>query len=157
MRECFSKVVIDIAINDTKVILLTGDVEHRMTEFKNKFMDRFFNLGLCEQTIIGIAAGMASEGLRPIVYSITPFILERPFEQVKIEIDEQNLPVILIGYSDYPHHGPTHRCLNEKKLISIFKNIQGYFPENSIEAEKAIRDAYNSKKPSIICLKKDKK
>ena len=64
---------------------------------------------------------MASEGYRPVVYSITPFLLERPFEQIKIDIDEQNMPVILIGNADYPSHGPTHRPLNAKILTSILK------------------------------------
>ena len=57
--------------------------------------------------------------MRPIVYSITPFVIERPYEQVKIDIDEQNLPVMLIGYSDYPSHGPTHRPLNPETYYGI--------------------------------------
>ncbi len=102
-----------------------------------------------------MAAGLAIEGFRPIIYSITPFVLERPFEQVKIDIDEQNLPVMLIGYSDYPTHGPTHRPLNPERLVTVFKNIQSYFPNNSFEAEKAILDSYLIKSPSMIFLKKD--
>ena len=66
--------------------------------------------------------------MRPIVYSITPFVIERPYEQVKIDIDEQNLPVMLIGYSDYPSHGPTHRPLNPERLATVFKNVKSFFP-----------------------------
>ena len=112
-------------------------------------------MGLCEQSMITIAASMAAEGFRPYVYSITPFLIERPFEQIKIDIDEQCLPVTLIGNSDYPSHGPTHRPLNAKKLISIFKNVIGYFPNNRFETEKAMLDSYIMKKPAIICIKKD--
>ena len=81
-----------------------------------------------------------------------PFLIERPFEQIKIDIDEHCLPVTLIGNSDYPSHGPTHRPLNPEKLISIFKNIVGYFPRNQFETEKAMLDSYIMKKPAIICL-----
>ncbi len=99
MRRIFGKTILELADRDEKLILLVGDVEQNMDEFKRRFPDRFFNLGLCEQTIIGMAAGMALEGLRPVVYSITPFVIERPFEQVKLDIDQQNVPVMLIGYS----------------------------------------------------------
>jgi transketolase len=155
MRKIFGQTVVKLAQKDPKVVLLTGDVEQEMDEFKSKFSDRFFNLGMAEQSITSMAAGLAIEGMRPIVYSITPFVLERPFEQVKIDIDEQNLPVLLIGYSDYPTHGPTHRPLNPERLVTVFKNIQSYFPCSSDLAEKAILDAYLIRRPALIFLKKD--
>ena len=155
MRKIFGKTIVKLAEKNEKFVLLTGDVEQEMDEFKSKFPNRFFNLGLCEQTITSMASGLAIEGFRPIIYSITPFVLERPFEQIKIDIDEQNLPVILIGYSDYPTHGPTHRPLNPERLVTTFKNIQSYFPKNSNEAEKAMLDAYLIRSPALIFLKKD--
>ena len=102
MRRQFGKTVVDLSEKDSKLILITGDVEHCMDDYKRMFPERFFNVGLCEQSMISMAAGLASEGYKPVVYSITPFVIERPFEQVKLDIDEQNLPVILVGYSDYP-------------------------------------------------------
>lgn len=79
--------------------------------------------------MISAAVGMCLEGLRPYVCSISLFLIDRPFEQIKIDIDEHYLPATLIGNSDYSSHGPTHRLLNTEKLISIFKNIVGYFPK----------------------------
>ena len=155
MRKIFGETIVKIAKRDPSIVLLTGDVDQEMDEFKSLFPDRFFNLGMSEQSITSMAAGMAIEGLRPVVYSITPFVLERPFEQVKIDIDEQNLPVMLIGYSDYPTHGPTHRPLNPERLSLVFKNLQSYFPTNSALAEKAMLDSYLIKRPSMIFLKKD--
>lgn len=155
MRREFGRTIVRLAEKDKTIVLLTGDVEQAMEEFKLKFPDRFFNLGLTEQSMISIAAGMAIEGLRPIVYSITPFLIERPFEQIKIDIDEQRLPVMLIGNSDYPTHGCTHRPLNAEALVALFKNTHGYFPRNMQETEKAMLDAYLMKEPAIICLKKD--
>lgn len=155
MRKAFGKTIVKLAEKDPTIVLLTGDVEQEMDEFKQKFPDRFFNLGLCEQTITSMAAGLAIDGMRPVVYSITPFVIERPYEQVKVDIDEQNLPVMLIGYSDYPTHGPTHRPLNPERLATVFKNVKSYFPRNSFETEKAMLDSYLIKSPSMIYLSKD--
>lgn len=155
MRRQFGKTIVQLAEKDPNLILLTGDVKQEMDEFVEKFPDRFYNFGLTEQSMIGIAAGMAMEGLRPVVYSITPFLIERPFEQIKIDIDEQCLPVILIGNADYPTHGPTHRPLNAEGLVGLFKNIVGYFPRNMAETEKAMLDAYLMKVPAFISLKRD--
>ncbi len=154
MRRQFGSTVVRLAEKDSRIVLLIGDVKQEMDEYIEKFPDRFYNLGLCEQSMISIAAGMALEGLRPVVYSITPFLIERPFEQIKIDIDEQNLPVMLVGNADYPTHGPTHRPLNAEGLVGLFKNIVGYFPRNMEETEKAMVDAYLMKKPAIICLKR---
>lgn len=156
MRRQFGKTIVELAERNRNLVLLIGDVKQEMNEFITRFPDRFFNLGLCEQTMISISAGMALEGLRPVVYSITPFLIERPFEQIKIDIDEQNVPVMLVGYADYPTHGPTHRPLNVEGLVGLLKNMTGYFPKNSEETRKAMIEAYESRRPAIICLKKDK-
>jgi len=155
MRRAFGKTIVKLAEKDPNIILISGDVEQEMDEYKERWPDRYINAGLCEQTMISMAAGMAAEGLRPVVYSITPFLIERPFEQIKIDIDEQCLPVMLVGQSDYPTHGPTHRPLNAEGLIGLFKNTMGHFPRNLFETEKAMLDAYLMKKPAIICIKKE--
>jgi len=155
MRRAFGKTIVRLAEKDDRIILISGDVEQAMEEFKERWPERYLNAGLCEQSMISMAAGMALEGLRPVVYSITPFLIERPFEQIKIGIDEQRLPVILVGQADYPTHGPTHRPLNAEGLVALFKNTMGYFPRNQQETEKAMIDAYLMEEPAIICIKKD--
>ena len=156
MRRKFGQIINNLAIKDKKIVLLVGDIGYGIfNDFRKNHPNRFFNMGICEQSLIGTAAGMALEGLKPWVYTITPFLIERPFEQIKIDIDEQNLPVTLIGNSDYPSHGPTHRPLNAQKLVSMFKNIMGYFPRNQFETEKAMLDSYIMKQPAIICIYKD--
>ncbi len=156
MRRMFGKTIVELAERDENLVLLIGDVEQNMDEYKARFPRRFMNLGLCEQTMIGISAGMALEGLRPVVYSITPFLLERPYEQIKIDIDQQNVPVMLVGYADYPTHGPTHRALDAEGLSALFQNVKSYFPKNSEETRDALIQAYESKGPAFISLKRDK-
>ena len=157
MRKEFGKTLVEIAMQDKDIYLLVGDIGFGIFDkFREKFPNRFINLGICEQSMVGVAAGMALEGLKPYVYTITPFLIERPFEQVKIDIDQQNVNVKLVGYADYPTHGPTHTELIGTKLPDILKNIRCYFPKNSIETREAIIESYKNEKPSFISLKKDR-
>jgi len=133
-----------------------GDIGYRVfDEFREKHPERFINMGICEQSLIGVSAGMALEGLKPWVYTITPFLIERPFEQLKLDIDLQNLNVKLVGFADYQNLGPTHSELNGKKLMSLFHNITSYFPKDGVESESMILQAYQKQGPAFISLKND--
>ena len=103
VRRRFGKIIDEIAKRDSKVVLLVGDIGYGIfDDFRKNHPKRFFNMGICEQSIIGFSAGLALEGLKPWVYTITPFLIERPFEQIKLDIDQQNVRVNLVGYADYP-------------------------------------------------------
>ena len=156
MRRSFGKIITELADRDEKIYVIVGDIGYRVfDEFREKYPDRFINIGICEQSMIGVSAGMALEGLNPWVYTITPFLIERPFEQVKLDIDQQNVNVKLVGYSDYPTLGPTHTELNGKKLMQLFKNITSYVPKNGDETQKVTYQAYEKKGPAFISLKSD--
>ena len=158
MRRRFGKLIDHLAKKDKKIILLVGDIGYGIfDDFRKNHPKRFFNLGICEQSLIGVAAGMALEGLKPWVYTITPFLIERPFEQVKLDIDQQSANVKLVGFADYPTLGPSHSELNGKKLIGLFKNIKSYFPKDSEETEKSVYMSYKNIGPNFISLKSDKK
>ena len=156
MRRRFGKVITELADRDENIIILAGDIGYRVfDEFREKHPDRFINLGICEQSLIGVSAGMALEGLKPWVYTITPFLIERPFEQVKLDIDQQRANVKLIGFADYATLGPTHRELDGEKLMQLFSNITSYFPKDGNETESMIYQAYQEKGPAFISLKSD--
>jgi transketolase len=158
MRRKFGQLICELAKKDKKVILLVGDIGYAIfDEFRKNFPNRFLNLGICEQSIISVASGMALEGYKPWVYTITPFLIERPFEQVKLDIDQQNVNVKLVGFADYPNLGPTHSEIDAKKLMKLFKNIKSYFPKDSKETEKSVLKAYKKNGPVFISLKSDKK
>lgn len=158
MRKIVGTLLAQWAEKDDKIIVLDGDLGRGMfDEFKAKFPGRYFNMGVCEQSMIGVAAGLALEGFTPFVYSITPFLLERPFEQIKIDVDHQKTNVKLIGFADYPGMGPTHAELDWKIIGSCLKNTKCFFPVgNEDEARKALEEAYKIKGPAIVCLKKAK-
>ena len=128
MRKEFGRFMAEIASKDERVVLIVGDIGYMIfDEFILKYPERFFNFGICEQSMISAASGMALEGLKPYVYTITPFLIERPFEQIKLDIDEQKCNVKLVGYADYPTQGPTHAEINAEGLMKLFKNIKKPF------------------------------
>ena len=155
MRYEFGKVITELAEKDKEIHLIVGDIGFQgFDEFRQKFPNRFHNVGVCEQAMIGLAAGMALAGLKPWVYTITTFLIERPFEQVKIDINQQKANVKLIGYADYPELGPTH-ALTDEKMVDNFKNIKTFYPKDSQETREAAIDAYTHQGPTFISLKKD--
>jgi len=105
--------------------LIVGDIGYGVfDDFRKENPRKFFNLGICEQSMISFASGMALEGLKPWVYTITPFLIERPFEQIKLDIDQQNVNVNLIGFADYPTLGPSHAELDGEKLMKLMQKGQ---------------------------------
>ena len=156
MRRRFGKVITELADQDKNIVVIVGDIGYRVfDEFRDKYPERFINIGICEQSMIGVCAGMALEGLKPWVYTITPFLIEQPFEQVKLDIDQQNANVKLVGFADYPTLGPTHKELNAEKLMQLFSNITSYFPKDGDETESVIYEAYQKIGPAFISLKSD--
>jgi transketolase len=156
MRNRFGKIISKLADENDKIIILVGDIGYRVfDDFRDKYPERFINMGICEQSMISAASGMALEGLQPWVYTITPFLIERPFEQIKLDIDHQNVNVNLVGYADYPTLGPTHMELNDKKIMDLFKNIESFFPSDGDETEKMVIKANQIKSPTFISLKSD--
>ena len=156
MRRRFGKVINELAKKDDKIVLIVGDIGYKIfDEFRKTHPKKFFNFGVCEQSMIGAASGMALEGLKPWVYTITPFLIERPFEQVKLDIDQQNVNVKLVGFADYPTLGTSHAELNSEKLMELYKNIDSFIPKNSDETETAVYQSYKKDGPSFISLKRD--
>ena len=156
MRNRFGEVISKLADENENIIIIVADIGYRVfDDFREKYPERFINMGICEQSIISVSSGMALEGLQPWVYTITPFLIERPFEQIKLDIDHQNVNVNLVGYSDYPNLGPTHSEINAKEMMKLFNNIESFFPSNGDETEKMIFQAYEREGPSFISLKSD--
>jgi len=141
-----------------RIIIVTGDLGYRMwDQVRKDFPDRFINVGAAEQTLIGLSVGFALEGLIPIVYSITPFLLYRPFETIRNYLNHEKIPVKLIGSGrdrDYSHDGFSHWAEEDKKVMNIFNNITACWPETADEISKIIPKMLHDKKPWYINLKR---
>jgi transketolase len=155
MRQVFGKELARLASQNEKIILLAGDIGYGIfDEFRKNFPSRFINLGVMEQSMVSIAAGMALQGLKPYVYTITPFLLERAYEQIKIDVDSMKLDVKLVGYADYPDQGITHCCQDENLLLSSFSNIRTCLPKDRQEMVRMMQETYDNNQPAFFSLKK---
>lgn len=154
MRRQFGKTVVELAAKDPRIVLLYGDVKQNMDEFEQRFPNRIFNVGICEQATVSMAAGMALAGLRPIVYSLTPFLIERACEQIKMDLDGMKAPVMLVGYDSYPTHGISQTPANAKLLMSCFPNVRCWYPDGMIETDVCLKLAAEHPGPTFIHLRK---
>jgi len=156
MRKQFVKTVESILEQDEKAILLLGDIG--VFGFKKAFEtfpDRVFNIGILEQSTVGLAAGLSMQGFVPVVHTIAPFLIERSLEQLKNDFCYQNLGgnFVSVGASyDYATLGCTHHCPGD---VGMLKNIPGMeivLPGNAEEFDKLFRQSYANGKPTYFRL-----
>lgn len=137
MRQQFSKTVHEMLKKDEKASILIGDISHYLLkETEAEFPDRFYNLGICEQTLVGLAAGMSMNGMHPIVHTIAPFCVERAYEQIKVDLCYQktDVSIVSVGSSfDYASLGCTHHCYSDISILRPLKNMQIFTPGSSLE------------------------
>jgi len=117
MRNAFSDALVAAALADPKVLLLTGDHGYALFDaFRKARPEQYINCGIAEQNMVGVAAGLAKAGFKPIVYGLAAFVPVRVLEQIKIDVCYENLPVILIGDGAglvYSHLGISHQCTED--------------------------------------------
>lgn len=133
MRKHLGKLIAESLKYDERLWLLTGDLGFGILDRSREVCpERFVNVGASEQLMIGMAVGLANEGKIPLCYSITPFLIFRPYELIRIYVDHEKTPVKLIGAGrdlDYGNQGFSHWATDDKDAIGVFKNIKSYRPE----------------------------
>lgn len=143
---------------NNKIWVIVGDLGYKMWDkVRNDFPDRFVNVGAAEQSMIGIAVGLSLAGKIPVVYSISTFLLYRPFETIRNYIHYEKIPVKLIGGGrdkDYLHDGLSHWAQEDKEVMSVLKNIKSVWPETNEEIPKLVNSMIKSNKPWYVNLKR---
>lgn len=146
------------AHKDKNIFMITGDAGYGvLDEYKGLFPERFLNLGVAEQNMIGFASGLALGGHKVFVYNIVPFIMYRCYEQVRNDICYQGLPVTLIGIGSgvtYSPQGMTHYSVEDVALARTMPNLTVISPGDPLEAVAATEFAIKSKKPVYIRIAK---
>ena len=160
MRIRFGKWLVEGVEKNNKILLLSGDIGFGIfDDFREKFPKNFLNCGIAEQNMIGTAAGLASNGFFPIVYTIIPFLIYRPFEFIRDLIGHQNLPVVLVGVGggfSYDKLGYTHYAVEDISIVKTIPNFEILTPFDPVSAEKCFVEAIKNKKPTYVRLMKGK-
>ena len=158
MRGWFAHELYRQMAKNPKIILVVGDFGYKVFDYiQRDFPERFINAGASEQAMIGIAVGMALIGKIPVAYTVSSFLLYRPFETIRNYLHYENIPVKLIGSGrnkDYFDHGLCHWSEEDKKVMKIFKNIDAKWPENLDEIPGLVDDMIKSNKPWYVNLRR---
>lgn len=147
MRKQFKETILDLAQRDPKIVMILGDIGvYLFHEFKSKFPERFYNMGICENTLVSVAAGLSSQGLKPFVHTIAPFLIERSYEQIKVDMCYNRLSGNLVSCGasfDYAWDGASHHALAEMEILRTLPGVNIFQPGSGRELDTLLRECYN--------------
>jgi transketolase len=158
MRNAFAAEITALAARDERVVLLSGDIGNRLfDDFKVRAPGRFFNCGVAEANMISMAAGMAMCGLRPVAYTITPFITTRCLEQIRVDVCYHHVPVIIVGTGSglsYASLGSTHHSCEDIAFLRALPHMTVICPGDPVEVRQAVRAALEYDEPVYLRIGK---
>jgi transketolase len=158
MRSAFSDAITAAALADPKVLLLTGDHGYALFDgFRQHCPDQFINCGIAEQNMVGVAAGLAKAGFKPIVYGLACFVPIRVLEQIKLDVCYENLPVVFIGDGAgivYSALGSSHQSLEDIAALRAVPHIGILSPCDAHEMAYALAHALQFTRPVYVRMGK---
>jgi transketolase len=158
MRETFSNILVQLAEANSKVLLLSGDHGYGLfNSLREAKPNQFVNMGVAEQNMVGVAAGLSRVGFKPIVYGLSAFIPIRVLEQIKLDVCHDNLPVIFVGDGAgfvYSHLGTSHQSTEDISATRAIPNLIILSPGDRFELERCFHLAYDSSLPVYLRLGK---
>jgi transketolase len=160
MRDAFFETLVEAALTDERIIVLSADHgAFALKKFEEEMPNRYMNMGIAEQNMVGVAAGLAASGKIVFIYGITPFVSLRVLEQLTIDVAAMQLPVNVISVGagfTYSTDGPTHQGLQD---IAVIATIPGMTILNSSDPDNTkafVKLAIENKKPHYIRIEKEK-
>ena len=158
MRNSFAEEITKLASKNKKIVLLSGDIGNRLFDnFRKNHKSRFYNCGIAEASMAGIASGLASMDFLPVMYTITPFNTMRCLEQIKLDICYPNLPIIIVGTGSglsYASLGSTHHSLEDISILRSIPNITIFCPSDPNEVKDLLKESLKIKGPVYLRLGK---
>lgn len=155
MRKQFAKTMFELGV-DERLLIFIGDISHYLLrDFEEKYPQRFYNMGVAEQAMMSMAAGLAIGGFTPVVHSIAPFVTERCFEQIKDDICYQKLGVKIVSVGscfDYASLGCTHHCYDDIAILRSLPNMQVIYPSAPHEFDALFRETFTNGSPTYFRL-----
>jgi len=148
IRQQFADTILAVGQDDHNLVVLIGDISHFILQpFAKACPGRFYNIGICEPTIMSMGAGLAKAGLYPVLHTIAPFLIERSFEQIKLDFCYHKLGgnLVTVGSAfDYANLGCTHHCYDDWALLKSFPNTQIMYPSSPVEFDTLFRQTYQN-------------
>jgi transketolase len=141
-----------------RIRIITADLGFGILDnIRREYADRFYNVGAAEQLMVGVAIGMAEQGLIPICYSMSSFLLYRPFEFLRNYAEHEKIPIKLLGSGrdhDYNHDGITHWAHDDEKVLAALPSIKIYKPDTIDELENILPKFLNEPVPAYLNLRR---
>jgi transketolase len=161
MRQAFVQTLTELAAHDPRILLLTADLGYMALEpFAERYPDRFFNVGVAEQNMVGLATGLAEAGFIPYVYSIAPFAALRPYEFIRNGPVMHRLPVRIVGVGgglDYSANGLSHYGLEDIAVMRTQPGLTVIAPADGLQTRRAVAATWNVPGPVYYRIGKDDK
>lgn len=158
MRSAFSTTLVRLAQEDPRVVLLTGDHGYALFDsFRKECPNQYFNAGIAEQNMVGMAAGLAKAGFRPFVYGLSAFVPIRVLEQIKLDIAHDDLPVVLLGDGAgfvYSHLGTSHQSTEDIAATRAIPGLVVLSPADRFEQVLCMEWAYHSERSVYLRMGK---
>ena len=146
----------DLSRGDDSIVVMLGDVSvYLFNSFREKYPGRFYNMGICENTLISAAAGLSSQGFVPFVHTIAPFITERSYEQIKLDMSYNQFGgnIVSCGASfDYAWDGATHHSYTDLVILRLLPGMEVVQPGSNKELDVLLRSQYNNGNPTYFRL-----
>ena len=148
LRQQFADTILEVGSDDHGLVVLVGDISHGILQpFAQRHPQRYYNIGVCEPTIVNMAAGMNKVGLTPVIHTIAPFLIERAYEQIKLDFGYQTLAgnfVSVGGSFDYSQLGCSHHCYTDVSLMSHLSRANIFIPGSAQEFDALFKQSYKN-------------
>jgi len=158
MRNAFADEITKIGRENPDVVLLSGDIGNKLFDkFKDNAESRFYNCGIAEANMMSVASGMALSGLRPVVYTITPFTTTRCYEQIRVGVSYHHAPVTIVGTGSglsYAELGPTHHSLEDMAILRMLPGMTVLAPCDEVELRILLRQVFQQSGPVYMRIGK---
>jgi transketolase len=158
MRNAFSRALVQAAQADPRVLLLTGDHGYTLfDEFRRICPSQYVNAGVAEQNMVGVAAGLAKGGFRPVVYGLSAFVPVRVYEQIKLDVCYEELPVVFIGDGAgvvYSTLGTSHQSTEDLAALRALPHLGILSPADDLEMTGCMELAFTAGGPIYVRMGK---